>query len=288
MTSLGAALDPAGRPRKPGLLCIGAQKAGTSWLAQMLDQHPGLWIPPLKEVQYFNHRFMPQHRRWIAWHYRQKPQEIRERHARRGLAMPADLDAYLTGLTRGKMFHNHWYKRVFAPAPADALPVDVTPEYSTIPAEGVDYVARFLPRARIVYLIRHPVDRAVSQLRMNLQRENRRPETLADWMREIDDPVLHERGDYATYLPRWQARYPDMLVLPFGLIARDPAGVLRRIEAFCALLPHDYQEPGTKVFANPDPLPVPEEALAALALRLEPQVWFIARTLGAEFLSLTR
>lgn len=128
-----AAWDPAGRPRKPGALCIGVQKAGTSWLAQMLGQRPQVWIPPFREVQFFNHLFISGHRRWIGWHCRQKAQEIRDRHARRGTPVPVELDAYLDGITRGKMFHNHWYKRVFAPAPGHALPMDFTPEYSTLP-----------------------------------------------------------------------------------------------------------------------------------------------------------
>ena len=27
------------------------------------------------------------------------------------------------------------------------------------------------------------------------------------WLAEIDDPVLYDRGDYATYVPRWTARF---------------------------------------------------------------------------------
>ena len=83
MITISPAFDAGGAPRKPGALCIGAQKAGTSWLAQMLGQHPQIWIPPFKEVQFFNHRFIPEHRKWIGWHYRNKPAEIRDRHAAR-------------------------------------------------------------------------------------------------------------------------------------------------------------------------------------------------------------
>lgn len=281
-------MDPSGLPRKPGALCIGAQKAGTSWLAQMLGQHPQVWIPPFKEVQYFNHRFIPGHRKWIAWHYRQKPQDIRDRHAKRGIPVPADLDAYLTGITRRKMFHNQWYKRVFAPAPPATMPVDITPEYSALPAEGVDYVARFMPRARIIYLIRHPVDRAVSQLRMNLRREGRHPEALSDWMAEIDNPVLYERGDYAAYLPRWQARFPDMLVLPFGRIARDPQGVMDAVERHLAIGPWDYGGATEPVFANRSAPHPPAESIAALAGRLSPQLAFLTDHLGADFVAQTR
>ena len=279
---------PDGQPRKPGALCIGAQKAGTSWLAQMLGQHPQVWIPPFKEVQYFNHLFIPEHRRWIAWHYRQKPQEIRDRHARRGIPMPPELDAYLNGATRGKMFHNQWYKRIFAPAPPSAMPMDFTPEYSTLPAEGVDYVANFLPKAKIIYLIRHPVDRAISQLRMNLQRERRQPRTLADWMAELDNPVLYDRGDYASYLPRWQARYPGMLVLPFGRIAREPQAVMDAVEAHLGINPWPYANMAERVFANRDPLQLPSQAIAALETRLAPQLDFLKDHLGADFLAQTR
>lgn len=288
MSGHGTILDPAGLPRKPGALCIGAQKAGTSWLAQMLGQHPQAWVPPFKEVQYFNHLFIPDHRRWIGWHYRQKPQEIRDRLARRGLAMPADLETYLTGLTRGKMFHNQWYKRIFAPAPAGAMPIDVTPEYSTLPEAGVDYVAKFLPRARIIYLIRHPVDRALSQLRMNLTREKRRPASLADWMAEIDNPVLYDRGDYAAYLPRWQRHFPEMLVLPFGRIGRDPQAVMEAVESFLGIGPWSYANLCEKVFAGSAPLHPPPEAVERLERRMAPQLAFLADRLGAGFLAETR
>src|SRR3984957_2732032 len=40
--------------RFPDFLCIGAQKAGTTWLHKMLGQHPGAWLPPIKEIHYFD------------------------------------------------------------------------------------------------------------------------------------------------------------------------------------------------------------------------------------------
>lgn len=283
MITISPAFDPDGQPRKPGALCIGAQKAGTSWLAQMLGQHPQVWIPPFKEVQYFNHLHIPEHRRWIGWHYRNKPQEIRERHKTRKVDLPPELDTYLTSVTSGKMFHNQWYKRVFAPAPAHAIPMDFTPEYSTLPEEGVDAVAKFLPKARVIYLLRHPVDRAISQLRMNLRREKRTPQTLADWLVEVENPVLFDRGDYATYLPRWRARFPDMLVIPFGQIGSDPGAVMDAVEAHLGIGPCYYANLTQKVFANPSGLMPPPEAVEALEVRMAPQIRAIRQILGDDF-----
>lgn len=288
MITISPAFDAQGVPRKPGALCIGAQKAGTSWLAQMLGQHPQVWIPPFKEVQFFNHRHQPEHRRWITWHYRNKHAEIRDRHAVRGMPVPPELDTYLDGLTTGRMFHNQWYKRVFAPAPAHAMPMDFTPEYSGLPQAGVDDVADFLPKARVIYLIRHPVDRAVSQLRMNLRREKRAPQTTADWLTEIENPLLAERGDYAAYLPRWQTRFPDMLILPFGRIATAPDQIMDAVEDHLGIGPYPYSSLRQKVFANPSGIRPPPGAVAALTERLTPQIDFLTRHLGADFVAACR
>ena len=55
----------------PKFLCIGAQKAGTSWLYAQLQSHPEVWMPPVKELQFFNHLYVPEHRAWTTWHIRQ-------------------------------------------------------------------------------------------------------------------------------------------------------------------------------------------------------------------------
>lgn len=279
--------DAEGKPRKPEILGIGAQKAGTSWLSQMLGQHPRIWTPPLKEVQFFNHRFIEAQRYWIAWHYRNKPVEIRARYARRAEVMPAEMDDYLRKIASSpQMFSNHWYKQVFAPTPPKARGMDVTPEYSGLPDDGVDFVAKFLPKARYLYLIRDPVDRAVSQLKMNLLREGRRPGTRADWMEEIAAPVLADRGDYAAYIPRWQARVGDrLMILRYGDIARDPEGLMRLIEVFLDLPEWDYRGLEQRVFATPDKITVPDYARDALKDRLAGQYDYLRATFGADFLA---
>ena len=44
-------LDPNAQP---DFLCVGAPKGGTSWLFRQLNSHPDFWMPPLKEVNYFD------------------------------------------------------------------------------------------------------------------------------------------------------------------------------------------------------------------------------------------
>lgn len=282
--------DKEGRPRKPAIVGIGAQKAGTTWLSQMLGQHPRVWAPPFKELQFFNARFIPEHQKWLPWHFRRGKMNIAKRFDAQGQAMPAMLQAYLDRLTRDPMFTNHWYKVAFSPAPEGKLPLDVTPEYSTLPPEGVEFVARFLPRAKFIYLVRHPVDRAVSQLKMNLDRARRRPASEQEWMAEIADPVLMDRGDYMTYMPRWNQHFgPDQLLyLPFGMIQSDPLGLMRQIETFLDLEPHEYANLGRRVFPGPKGLTVPDPIRASLREKLDPQFQWLQDHFPAAFNDLLR
>ena len=39
---------------RPDFLCVGAQKAGTSWLYRQLELHPDFWMPPMKELHYLD------------------------------------------------------------------------------------------------------------------------------------------------------------------------------------------------------------------------------------------
>src|SRR3954454_22181194 len=43
----------------PDFLCIGAQKAGTGWLYEQLRSHPDFWMPPMKELHYFDRLAAP-------------------------------------------------------------------------------------------------------------------------------------------------------------------------------------------------------------------------------------
>src|SRR5262245_13183400 len=42
--------------RFPDFLGIGAQKAGTTWLYEQLRRHPDVWLPPEKELHYFDRK----------------------------------------------------------------------------------------------------------------------------------------------------------------------------------------------------------------------------------------
>ena len=42
------------RSRLPCFLCVGAQKAGTTTLQKLLGNHPNIYLPAQKELQFFS------------------------------------------------------------------------------------------------------------------------------------------------------------------------------------------------------------------------------------------
>lgn len=269
----------------PSFLCIGAQKAGTSWLFTQLQSHPGVWVPPIKEVHYFNHLFVPENRKWTKWHIRSATAAALKAYVGRNEDLHFPYVQYLVNLGSNEVFTEGWYRRVFdLPAAAGKLMGDMTPEYSTIPEEGIRYLRGLLGAPKIIYLIRSPVSRAMSQLKMNVSRTVKGPLTETEWLAQADQWDITNRGDYRTYVPRWKAQFAsgDILFLPYGRIAREPAGVMREIETFLGLEPHDYPRLVERVHKTQS-FNVPKSVTARLEERLRPQADFLAAEFGADF-----
>ena len=270
--------------RKPDILCIGAQKAGTSWLHVTLATRKDIWVPPFKELHFFDHKFIAECRRWAPWHVKQGLQMARERHLASTVSPDEAYLEYLDRLHTGPILNGTWYKYVFSRAAADQKCLDVTPEYSCIPDEGVDFFKRFLPHSKLIYIIRNPLDRLKSQLRMNAHRKKKLPSSPKEWGELLDMPALQMRGDYLNNVPRWDARFTQeqLLYLPYGQIAKDPLSALRRIEQHCDLPSSVYPRAKEKVHQT-EPLQLPEHVVAKLKELAASQAAFLQDRFGATF-----
>ena len=271
----------------PAFLCIGAQKAGTSWLFAQLQSHPDVWMPPVKELQFFNHLHVPEHRGWTTWHIRQGAGRALQHHVGRAEGLDFGYVRYLADLASRDLFTESWYRGAFERRAADGKLVgDITPEYSTIPEQGIAHVRALLGPVKVIYIIRAPLGRALSQLRMNVSRKNLGGMTEEKWIELADHWDIDNRGDYRAYVPRWRARFtrtPTCLFLPYGRIAGDPMGLLREVEAFLGLTPQaDYPRSQERVHPTRR-VAIPAAIERRLADRLEPQAAFLADAFGPEF-----
>ena len=271
----------------PRFLCIGAQKAGTSWLFENLKDHPGLWLPPIKELHFFDHLFVEANRRWTLWHIQSSARRAIDWHVRNAPRMELDYIKYLTRLATEDVFTEKWYRSAFErPGAHGRICGDVTPEYSTVTEAGVQFVHGLLGAVKIIYIIREPVGRALSQLRMTADRRFGGSVDEATWLKLAAEPDIENRGAYSQYVPRWKKYFSneDLLFIPYQKIGNDPIGVLRQIEAFLGIKGHTYKSSGRKIHAT-EPISIPEKVKSTLSETLAEEVRFIHREFGSEFAS---
>src|SRR6266566_10071429 len=139
----------------PDFLCVGAQKGGTSWLYRQLESHPDFWMPPVKELHYFDElsRIPP-----VA---SARPRDDRDRRfleriRRLSAKSHVDLEDY------ARLFESK----------GSLLSGDITPAYSMLSDETIERIVDGFPNLKVIFLARDPVERAWSQLSMGVRLRN--------------------------------------------------------------------------------------------------------------------
>lgn len=116
----------------PTFLIIGTMKGGTTSLHRYLRQHPEVFMPERKELNFFLDEYTgppidpPEERNWSR------------------------------GIT--------WYERQFAGVEGERAVGEASANYSRYPTyPGVaERIAAVVPKAKIIYLVRNPIDRVLS------------------------------------------------------------------------------------------------------------------------------
>jgi hypothetical protein len=225
-------------PRYPDFLCIGAQKAGTTWLHQALAAHPDLWLPPLKEVHYFDVLHLNYARdpatglTGIDKGRMDKALRLIEAASQKKKASIEKLKTiHVLSLIGMRGLTDDWYGEIFASAPANAKCGEITPEYALLPDEGVAHIIKLAPRARFLFVLRDPIERGWSDLRMLRSRQAAKP--FSDRHR-IESRDFFARADYMTTIERFRrhAGIENLLVLFFDHIAANPRALLARVCEF--------------------------------------------------------
>ena len=175
----------------PTFLIIGAQKSATRWLRSNLGRHPHVYAAP-HEVEFFNNG---------------------ERFGSRG----AD-----------------WYRGQFAGWAGEHVVGEATPGYMIWrhhPPVVANRIKEIVPDARLIAVLRNPVDRANSAMVHHIRR-GRLPEgsTLLEHVRaqppEADRVGLVTGGWYAASLRPFQRTFGDqLLVLLHDDVRDDPQAV---------------------------------------------------------------
>lgn len=230
------------------LFGVGATKAGTSWLHDYLSGHPNCHFRAVKELHYFDMSTSQSQARQMA----RLEMDIAELSAQLAVAsgpkagrlrvrvqdtqdwlavLQARSDAgYLAYLTSG----------------ADGRLVgDITPSYAMLPEPALQHMVSLTPASKVVYLMRDPVSRLWSHVRMLASRSPKGD--FAATARAMLGQVLtagdggHDlarRGDYRVALPKLMAIVPAARLLVMFMEDLMTAPGVARLCSFLGLSAH--------------------------------------------------
>lgn len=193
---------------------IGATKAGTSWLYRYLAAHPECSMSDPKELHFFNAREFGLQ----SWQRNmlQKRIELCEQKAatakndQQSAEMIAQRDRYARWLSVLEQGNTGDYLAYLNENAGSARLVgDITPAYALLSGAFFSQMAALAPVTRFVYLLRDPVDRLWSNIRMAAARRSEETAGVAPIANRIaakiisgeDHPAL-KRSDYRGTLAR--------------------------------------------------------------------------------------
>jgi SAM-dependent methyltransferase len=228
----------ASAPRLPDVLCIGAQRAGTTWLHAQLQAHPQVWSSAIKEFHHFDWDGIDE----AIGAFRQSVAlNAIEGVADRGEAVEEREGSLRRYLQHGFPPSRTWadYAAMFESAPGDKLACDFTPAYATLEESTVAEIVRVMPAVKVIFILRDPVARAVSGAIHSLRRAGIGSPTESQIRSECASSANELRNDYIRTLRMWERHLPpqQMLVIFHDEIAKDPDGVMAQVCDFLGIAP---------------------------------------------------
>ena len=229
------------REPRPDFLIIGAAKAGTSSLHEYLGRHPGLFGTHVKEPSFFSYHpdreLFRGHQNMHDWYLRNHPESAGDSPSE----PPGRWDERLRE-----------YLDLFAPATADQLRFESStnytrwPQYPDVPAR----IASLYPDIKLIYLLRHPVERAYSHYVHRYSKELHQGEPFRVGFEDFieQEPVCIDSSRYMTQINKFLEYFPaeSLLCVFTSDLQSDTSALLRQIFEFLGVDPTpDLTEAGT-------------------------------------------
>ena len=235
------------------LLGAGCQKGGTTWLYRYLKQSPQFAAGYRKEYHVFDTRDVPG-----QTYMRNRIFDLAEEalaNARRG--EPADPEVlHRMSMYADPRFYFDYFAGLLALNPATVLTADMTPENALLSADRLRGIRSGFERRGIrtasLFVMRDPVDRVLSQIRMQ---HHRNPEKFsesveASLFRLHSEESYDSRTRYDAIVGRLDSAFDEADIAYAFYEELFQPDQLRRI---CRTLGIDYHEPDLGRRANASP-----------------------------------
>lgn len=282
-------------------LGIGATRAGTSWLWENLTQHPGIWMPPRKELHYFDRS--PKYPSGIILSSDPLTNRLFGGAARNKRFRSSLREDLLAALRRRNWeeirwflryylgtYNDLWYASLFKYG-GDRTKGEITPAYSMLEPEDVKHIHSLFPEIKIIFLLRDPIERAWSHIRF-VWTKGRTLNNLEDIdaiKKFVESPGQSLRGDYMRTIDAWSSSFSEkqMFIGFYDDIVQSPEKLFSSILQFLEVHPIEIDKcPGLyrKINASREK-EMPLEIRYYLAKKYRKQIEQLSHLVGSHALS---
>lgn len=205
------------------LFGIGATKAGTSWLQFYLERHPDVHLWMHKELHYFD-ALDENNVMWQIDQLCEKRMDLRgkmktaeDQAARKELRHGVEeIDRWLGVIARDKESPNAYMSFLKKGRAGKAVVGDITPAYALLSEDRLRMMHGLNPVTKFIYLLRDPISRLWSNIRMMASWGGGSQTELTDranwifdrWTKDKEE-ALGARCDYIGPLQRLTAAVPE-------------------------------------------------------------------------------
>lgn len=229
----------------PDFIGIGMERAGTSWLFTQIASHPDIWVPPLKELHFFDvidpqARYL-KHR--YSYHLKSRIKQKAAPFVDTSRRPEFNKNSYLAYLLwdyyffTGR-FSTGWYRRLFDPVfTKGRVSGEITPAYSNLTKETIKKILDMNPDVKFILMVRNPTQRLWSGVIHHFSHVKKRDfETVSEeeMIEYLNHPVSGNRSDLELILDTWQSMVPpeNLLIQSFELIANSPEKLIQSTYEF--------------------------------------------------------
>ena len=227
----------------PDFLGIGAQKAGTTWLHRNLHAHPQIWMPKEKELHFFDEKINLEGGLWSRVRS-DKPADMRWRRQFRSRfkRMPKKWSWQDIAWDLRYFFQtpsDRWYSSLFEQG-RGKVTGEMTPDYSILDTDTIAHVHEIMPQAKIIFMMRSPIERPWSLVDMGLRISGKSVEDVRDkkFYRQFENRRVRLMTDYQRTLENWGAYYPEEQIFVGFLedVHFAPVRLLRKLYRFLGVM----------------------------------------------------
>jgi len=219
---------------------IGAQRSGTTWLFNNLNKLPDFTLPIIKEFHYFDRddKYPTPNKlgesnlikRLLNWNWTKKSVleivklvvMLNLHHARWMIKW------YYSN------YNDKWYVNLFHSL--NGLKGEITPGYSMLEVDDIQRMYNIAPNAKLILILRNPVDRAWSHYCMSKQKTNDFlfNEKNGEILKFINSEEQLKRSDYLSTLQNYSKVFPkdQILICFYDAIIDCPKKLLQDIVIF--------------------------------------------------------